>query len=152
MFTVSQGTANELSEVYLLILKWAELEGILPLIRITEETLEARLFCDRPSHFSAVARAEDQIIGFTLFNFTQDNVCLFVSPGLFIEALYVLPAFYQKGVGSALFSHVVNEAKKHHCSRLEGWVFNQDTSATAFYQSKGARPLDDLMVYRMQLK
>ena len=151
MFSVTAGTQNYLSELYAIMLEWAEFEGIMHVISITEEEFGSRLFCDEPTHFSAIALMDDKIIGFTLFNFTQDNLCIYVAPGMFIESMYVSPNFRQKGLGEALFSHVVSEAKKHHCSRLEGWVFTNDTFATAFYKSQGAVPLDNLTVYRKNL-
>lgn len=152
MFSIQQATPNYLNKIYFIMLDWAQSEGIEHKIRITQSQLGDRLFCNEPNHFSALALRDDEVVGWILFNFTTDNMCINVEHGLFIEAMYVLPTFRQHKIGSALFAYVLDVAKKNHCSRIEGWVAKSNTLAVNFYQKRGAIPLEKLSIFKLELQ
>lgn len=64
--------------------------------------------------------------------------------GLFIEDLYVRPAFRGRGLGKALLAHLARQG-----TRLEWRVLDWNEKALAFYRGLGARPLQDWLVYQL---
>ena len=68
---------------------------------------------------------------------------------LFIDDLCVDENIRSKGIGTALYKHVVNEAKKLECNRitLNVWCLNE--SAMKFYQKMGLQPLKIVMEERV---
>jgi GNAT superfamily N-acetyltransferase len=58
--------------------------------------------------------------------------------GIYLEDLFVKPAFRGKGIGKALLSHLAKIAVEEKCSRVEWQVLDWNTPAIEFYKSLGA--------------
>ena len=69
--------------------------------------------------------------------------------GIWLEDVYVTPAFRGQGAGKALLKHVAQIAVKENCGRFEWCVLNWNTPAIEFYESLGAKPLDEWTIYRV---
>jgi GNAT superfamily N-acetyltransferase len=70
-------------------------------------------------------------------------------PGIYLEDLFVLPAWRGKGVGKALLRHLARIAVERGCGRIEWSVLDWNETAIRFYRGIGARPMDEWTVYRM---
>ena len=70
-------------------------------------------------------------------------------PTLYLEDLFVLPEFRSKKAGYALFSHVVGEAHRRGCGRMEWSVLTWNRLAIDFYVRLGATHLSDWAAYRL---
>lgn len=68
--------------------------------------------------------------------------------GLFVEDLYVRPAFRGRGLGKALLAHLAARAQAIG-GFLEWQVLDRNAPAIAFYQGLGARPVPDWQSYRL---
>ena len=68
---------------------------------------------------------------------------------LFIDDLCVDEKVRSQGIGSAIYKHVVSEAKKLECNRitLNVWCLNE--SAMKFYEKMGLQPLKIVMEERL---
>ena len=64
--------------------------------------------------------------------------------GVFLEDLYVRPAFRGRGLGKAFFAHLAGQG-----ARLEWRVLDWNEKAIAFYQGLGAKPLADWLTYEL---
>ncbi len=69
--------------------------------------------------------------------------------GIWLEDVYVTPAHRGKGAGKALLKHVAQIAVKENCGRFEWSVLNWNTPSIEFYESLGAKPLDEWTIYRL---
>lgn len=69
--------------------------------------------------------------------------------GIYIEDLFVRPAFRRRGIGKALFARVAAIAVAEGCPRLEWAVLNWNTPAIDFYRSLGAEPLSEWTTMRL---
>jgi GNAT superfamily N-acetyltransferase len=69
--------------------------------------------------------------------------------GIYIEDLFVRPAFRRRGIGKALFARVAAIAVAEGCPRLEWAVLNWNTPAIDFYRSLGAEPLSEWTTMRV---
>ncbi len=70
-------------------------------------------------------------------------------PGLYLEDLFVRPAYRGRGYGKSLLLAVAKLAVEQGCGRMEWAVLDWNKPAIGFYQSLGARPLDDWTKYRL---
>lgn len=70
-------------------------------------------------------------------------------PTLYLEDLFVLPDARGQGVGGALFRHVVGEALRQGCGRMEWVVLDWNRVAIDFYERQGARRLTEWYTYRL---
>src|ERR1700760_1067689 len=68
--------------------------------------------------------------------------------GLFLEDLYVRPAFRGRGLGKALLAHLAGEAARAGAGWMEWLVLDWNAPAIAFYESIGARPVTEWLTYR----
>jgi GNAT superfamily N-acetyltransferase len=69
--------------------------------------------------------------------------------GIYLEDLFVRPAFRGRGVGKALLKRVAEIAVAEGCPRLEWAVLDWNTPAIDFYKSLGAEPLTEWTIMRV---
>ncbi len=113
----------------------------------TDELLHSALFGVRPYAEVVIAEHDNGAAGFALF---FHNFSTFLArPGIYLEDLFVLPAYRGHGVGKALLQHLATLAVERHCGRLEWSVLDWNVDAIGFYESLGARRQDEWTVYRV---
>ena len=69
--------------------------------------------------------------------------------GIFLEDLFVRPAFRGRGIGKALLAHVAAIAVSEGCPRFEWAVLNWNTPSIDFYRAAGAAPLSEWTTMRL---
>ena len=91
------------------------------------------LFEDRKAH-AIVAEWEGQPAGFALYFY---NFSTFIGrPGLYLEDLFVRPAFRRNGIAQAIFRWLAKKAVAEGCGRFEWSVLDWNENAIAFYRSR----------------
>ena len=125
----------------------AEYEGLAHEVIADEASLERSLFGEHPVAEALIAEFETTPIGFALYFPTFSTFA--GRPGLYLEDLYVRPNMRGKGVGTLLLQHVARLARERGCGRLEWSVLNWNQPAIRFYETLGARAMDDWTVYRL---
>jgi GNAT superfamily N-acetyltransferase len=135
------------------ILELAEYERLDHSLTLDEARLRDHLFGPHPYIEALIAEDDDpasgtvQPAGFALFFFNYSTFqCL---PGLYLEDLFVRPIFRGRGHGKSLLLAVAKRAVERGCGRMEWAVLDWNEPAIGFYQSLGARPLDDWTKYRL---
>ncbi len=130
-----------------LIGELAEFERLAHEVAVTAEGLGEALFGARPVCEAVVARAGAEVAGFAIY---FRNFSTFAGrEGLFLEDLYVRPAFRGQGIGRSLLEHVAGVAAARGCGRMEWSVLNWNRRAVGFYEALGARPVNDWTIYRL---
>jgi GNAT superfamily N-acetyltransferase len=69
--------------------------------------------------------------------------------GLYLEDLYVLPAYRGKGYGKEILKQLAKIAVERGCGRLEWWCLDWNQPSIDFYLSLGAQAMDEWTVYRI---
>jgi GNAT superfamily N-acetyltransferase len=104
------------------------------------------LFEDRKAH-AIVAEWKGQPAGFALYFY---NFSTFIGrPGLYLEDLFVRPAFRRNGIARAIFRRLAKKAVAEGCGRFEWSVLDWNENAIAFYQALGATPMDEWIIQRL---
>lgn len=130
-----------------LIKALAEYERLEHEVVATEEMIRESFFGERPHASAVIARIGGDAVGFAIWFSTYST---FLSkPGIYLEDLFVLPAWRGKGVGRELLGHLARIAVDRGCGRIEWSVLNWNEQAIRFYRGIGARPMDEWTVYRM---
>lgn len=70
-------------------------------------------------------------------------------PTLYLEDLFVLPAYRKKRVGYELFVAMVGEARRRGCGRMEWTVLDWNTIAIDFYNRLGAKHMKEWQLFRL---
>ena len=88
---------------------------------------------------SILAEAEARTVGFALWYFQFGTFS--GRYGLFVEDIYVEPAYRGRGIGLALFRHMARVAVARDCIDMEWNVLDWNTPAIEFYRRIGAKPI-----------
>ena len=124
----------------------AEYEHMLDQVVATEPVLEEWLF-NRQKAEAIFALSDGVEVGFALF---FHNFSTFLGrSGLYLEDLYVKPAFRGHGVGKGIFQELARIAVSRGCGRLEWWCLDWNKPSIQFYLAMGAQPMSDWTVYRL---
>ena len=112
-----------------------------------EAGLVEELFGKRPRAEVLIAEVDGAAAGFALF---FHNFSTFVGkPGLYLEDLFVRPAFRGHGVGKRLMVRLARIAVERDCGRFEWSVLDWNTPAIDFYRSLGAAGMDEWTMQRV---
>jgi GNAT superfamily N-acetyltransferase len=134
-----------------LIRELAVFEGLEHLVVTTPESLLPHLFGTHPAAEVVVAEVLDpdgpRLVGFALY---FSNFSTFLGrPGLYLEDLYVQPAFRGSGVGKQLLQHLGALAVSRGCGRFEWSVLDWNETAIRFYERMGATVMADWRICRI---
>lgn len=113
----------------------------------TAADMHAALFGPRPAAEVLIAEHGGQAAGFALF-FTSFSTFL-GKPGLYLEDLFVRPAFRGLGIGRRLMVELARIALARGYGRFEWSVLDWNAPSIAFYRSLGAQPMDGWTVQRV---
>jgi GNAT superfamily N-acetyltransferase len=109
--------------------------------------LEAALFGARPAAECALARLDGAPAGFALWFQTFSTWT--GRPGLWLEDLFVRPAYRRRGVGRALLFHLARLCRARGYRRFEWSVLDWNQPAIDFYRALGAEAMDQWTTYRL---
>ena len=145
--TIRAATKDDVPIILEMIKGLAEYERLTHEVVATEESLRASLFGVRPAAEVVLAYGDRTPVGFALF---FHNYSTFLGQsGLYLEDLFVVPAWRGRGVGKRLLAHLAAIAVERGCGRMEWCVLDWNESAIGFYQRLGARVLDDWRICRL---
>jgi GNAT superfamily N-acetyltransferase len=143
---IEPATERDVPLLLKLIKDLAEYERLSHAVSATEATLRESLFEKRAAE-AVIGYADDEPVGFALFFQTFST---FVGvPGMYLEDIFVAPAWRRRGFGKALLAHLAKIAVERGYGRVEWSVLDWNTPAIGFYTKIGARPLDEWTVYRL---
>jgi GNAT superfamily N-acetyltransferase len=150
---IRTATPDDVPTILELITELAVYEREPDAVKATEADLHAALFGSRPAAFAHVAvrqdngDAADQIAGFALWflNFSTWTG----KHGIYLEDLYVRPAYRREGHGRGLLATLAQLASDRGYARFEWSVLDWNAPAHSFYRSIGAVPNDEWTTWRL---
>jgi GNAT superfamily N-acetyltransferase len=140
MLSIRPATATDARLLIQLIRELAEYEREPDSAMATEADLVRDGFGAAPKFRALMAEWDGQAAGYALFfgfYSTWEG-----RAGLFLEDLFVRPAFRGKGIGKALLAYVARIARAEHCFGIRWEVLDWNQPAIDFYQKLGATFLD----------
>jgi GNAT superfamily N-acetyltransferase len=144
---IERATERDVPLILRLIKALAEYERMSGDVIATEDGLRRTLFGPHPAAEVVVGYAGDEPAGFALF---FHNYSTFLGkPGLYLEDLFVVPAFRGRGYGKALLVHLAKLAVERDCGRFEWSVLDWNEPAIGFYKKLGAKPMDGWTIFRV---
>jgi GNAT superfamily N-acetyltransferase len=145
--TLADATPQDVPALLAMITELADFERLAHEVVATEASLADGLFGPRAVAGTVIARVDGEVAGFALY-FSSFSTFLGRS-GVYLEDLFVRPAFRGRGIGKALLGHLARLAVARGCGRMEWAVLNWNRRAIRFYEALGARPVDGWTVYRL---
>jgi GNAT superfamily N-acetyltransferase len=145
--TLRPAVSSDCALVLNFIRDLASYEQLMTDFHATEEKLRATLFSKKPCAECLLAFVDDAPAAFTVF---YTNYSTFMAkPGLYVEDLFVKPAFRKRGIGRALLARIAGLANERGCGRVEWTVLDWNEPAIDFYKAFGAAPKDEWRLCRL---
>jgi diamine N-acetyltransferase len=114
----------------------------------TEADIRRHAFSEHPLVKVTMAEWDGQPAGFALWflNFSTWEG----KPGIYLEDLFVRPAFRRNGIGKALLKHLAALAVEEGWTRFVWQVLDWNTPAIEFYEAQGARVMRSWITCRVE--
>jgi GNAT superfamily N-acetyltransferase len=115
---------------------------------VTEADIVRYAFSEQPLVKVTMAEWDGQPAGFALWflNFSTWEG----KPGIYLEDLFVRPAFRGHGIGKALLKQLAALAVKEGWTRFVWQVLDWNTPAIEFYEAHGARVMRSWLTCRVE--
>ena len=146
-FTIAPATPDDVPLILSMVRELAEYERLGHEVTATDALLRGALFGPTPIAHAAIAREGAAAVGFALYFF---NFSTFLAkPGLYLEDLFVRPAWRRRGLGRLLLVYLAGIAVERGCGRMEWSVLNWNETALRVYRAIGATALNEWTVQRL---
>ncbi len=130
-----------------LIGELADYERLREEVVATPDALRAALFGTPPAAAAILARVDGEVAGFALY---FHNFSTFLGRrGLYLEDLFVRPAFRGRAIGKGLLTHLAKLAVELGCGRFEWAVLDWNQPSRDFYERLGALPKSTWINYQI---
>lgn len=144
--TIREATEGDVPLILDFIRGLAEYENLTDQMSANEEELRTWIF-HKNAAMVLIAEESGSPVGFALY-FHSFSTFL-GRPGLYLEDLFVRPAFRGRGYGLALLKRLAAIAVEKGFGRLEWACLDWNRPSIDFYLSLPSMPLNDWTVYRV---
>ena len=147
MLNIRTATRADAATIASLVRELADYEKLLHEAKAEPADFLRELDSPNPVIHVLIAEWNGEPAGFALYFY---NFSTFVGrPGLYLEDLFVRPAQRAHGIGRALLRALARIARQRNCGRMEWAVLDWNEPALRFYQSLGARQLNEWIIHRL---
>ncbi|MEI7696693.1 MAG: GNAT family N-acetyltransferase [Actinomycetes bacterium] len=144
---IRNAVKDDVPQILQLIKDLAEYEKAPLEAKATLEQINESLFSDDPHAFCHVVEVDGTVVGISIW-FLNYSTWL-GKPGIYLEDLYIDPAYRGKGFGLALLKELAKICVARNYERLQWWVLDWNEPSIEFYKSLGAEAMDEWTVYRV---
>ena len=146
-FEIREANESDVPQIHQFIRDLADYEQLAHVVVATDEQLRATLFGDSRYAEVIIADEDGTPVGFALF---FHNYSTFLAqPGIYLEDLFVKPDYRGRGYGKALLARLAQIARERKCGRIDWAVLDWNEPSIAFYESLGARKMDEWHTFRL---
>ena len=147
-FAIRPAQPADVDDVFAMIRELAVFEKMEDQLVMTPERLRNVLFEEPGGPEGLIAETtQGKLVGYALY---FENFSSFLCRrGIYLEDLFVRPQVRGQGVGKSFLKRLAAIALERECGRIEWTVLDWNTNAIEFYQSIGARILDEWRLVRM---
>jgi GNAT superfamily N-acetyltransferase len=148
--TLRRATRADSAPMLHLVCALAEFEKLEPPDAEAQERLLEDAFGDQPriETWLAFVDGHTEPVGYAIV--LESYSSFLARPTLYLEDVFVLPEFRNRGIGTAFLRHCVALAHERGCGRMEWTCLDWNTRAQRVYEDKlGAQRMSEWFLYRL---
>ena len=138
---IRPATVSDAAQIYAFITELAVYERAAHEVIASADDVARTLFAPEAPAKALMCEVDGKAIGYAVYFYSYST--WLGKNGIYLEDLYITPEQRGIGAGRDLLRHLAREAVANDCGRLEWSVLDWNQPAIDFYQSIGARPLDE---------
>lgn len=146
---IRKGNPEDMEAVLGLIQELADFEKEPDAVLVTVEDLIRDGFGQVPLFHVFVAEVEKEIVGIALYYYRYST---WKGKIIHLEDLIVKDEMRGKGIGYALYSEIIKQARRDQVRRVDWHVLDWNKPAIDFYEKSGAKVLKDWYLTQMDEK
>eukprot|EP01133_Synstelium_polycarpum_P002560 gene2560-2935_t len=148
IFEIKPATRDDIDTIYSLVLELAEYEKLKHTVIGNAKDIEKWAFGEDKVITIYCGWIDGVIGGYTL-HFLNYSTFTLTAPGVYLEDIYVRPQYRGLGYGKLLLLHLCKLAQQRGYGRVEWQVLKTLKPSIDFYESLGAKPLNEWINYRL---
>jgi GNAT superfamily N-acetyltransferase len=150
IYSLREAAPTDIGDILRLVRGLAEYERLLDRMTATEADFAHALFGPRPLAEAMLAEVEGHASGLAIWYYLLSTFT--ARPMLYLEDIFIEPAYRGRGIGIAIFRRLAQIARARNCLYMEWSVLNWNQPAIDFYRRIGAQPVTDWTVQRLDAK
>ena len=115
---------------------------------VTVEDIQKSIFAADSNVHALFCCINEEPVGFAVYFYNYST--WLGKNGLYLEDIYISPKYRGRGAGKMLLKHIAKIAVSNDCGRFELSVLDWNEPAIKFYESIGAKPQSEWIVYRLE--
>jgi len=146
-FRIRPAIPGDVPAIFALVCELARYERLEHEVTVSEALIHEALFGATPHAFAYMCDVADEPVAVALCYYTFST--FLGRHGIYVEDVYVRPEFRKRGIGTALFRRVAQQAVAEGCGRVEWTVLDWNESALRFYAALGAQAMSQWRLQRL---
>ena len=146
-FIVRAARPADSAQIFALVHELAHYEKLADEVVATEQTIADALFTSSPRLYCDIAEWRGEPAGLSVWFLNYSTFR--GSHGIYLEDLFVRPAYRGHGIGKALLVRLAQRCIERGYARCEWAVLDWNAPSIAFYKSIGAQVLDEWKICRL---
>ena len=146
-FHIRAAVPADVPAILTLVRELARYEHLEHEVVATPELMHRALFKVPPRAFAYLSEIDGAPVGLALCYYTFST--FLGRHGIYVEDVYVKPEHRKRGIGTAFFRHIAQQAVAEGCGRMEWAVLDWNEPALRFYESLGAQAMTQWRLQRL---
>jgi GNAT superfamily N-acetyltransferase len=146
-FQIRDSTPSDIDAIYDYIHALAEYEKAPNEAVLSKSDLSQSLFGQSPQVYCLLSVQDEQVTGIAIWHLNYST--WLGKHGIYLEDLFVDPKFRGQGHGKALLVRLAQIFVERGYPRFSWWVLDWNKPSIDFYESLGAKAMDEWTVFRV---
>jgi GNAT superfamily N-acetyltransferase len=146
-FQIRDATPSDIDAIYDYIHALAEYEKAPDEAVLSKSDLSQSLFGQSPQVYCLLSVQDEQVSGIAIWHLNYST--WLGKHGIYLEDLFVDPKFRGQGHGKALLVRLAQICVERGYPRFSWWVLDWNKPSIDFYESLGAKAMDEWTVFRV---
>lgn len=116
-------------------------------VKASIEDIEKSLFSKNATAHALICQMDEIAVGYAIYFYNYST--WLGKNGLYLEDLYISPKYRGCGAGKVVLRYLAQQAVSKDCGRFEWCVLDWNEPAIKFYESIGAKPQNEWVIYRL---